>query len=252
MGNLFLGFPVPRAKIADMISGSAPPSLHKTQHQDGGTDEMDVTGLSGAGGISSEYDDPGFFFGTWFESLEGYGLESSPAGGVITDKYSISVMTQGGGTDYARLFRRPAQFVTAPSWAKSAKFKTEVEIYVGTDSLPKVDILWGRVDTGRHFGFVVRSGLLKASVANGSAETLSATIEDWGSVGYDKYKKLEAHYKVSSIDFYVDGVLKATLSTGLPTGTAQANELIYIGIRANGNTQSNTIYASYWKAWKEQ
>ncbi|GAH85805.1 unnamed protein product, partial [marine sediment metagenome] len=74
MANLFIGFPVPRARIADMIEGSAPPTLHAPQHESGGTDEVeflkltdhahksehesggddeiDCTDLAGAGGLS--------------------------------------------------------------------------------------------------------------------------------------------------------------------------------------------------------
>lgn len=40
MGNLFIGFPVPRAKIADMIEGSAPPLNHIANHRPSGSDPL--------------------------------------------------------------------------------------------------------------------------------------------------------------------------------------------------------------------
>ncbi|GAH23253.1 unnamed protein product, partial [marine sediment metagenome] len=40
MGNLFIGFPVPRAKIAEMIEGSAPPIIHHDRHEAAGDDEI--------------------------------------------------------------------------------------------------------------------------------------------------------------------------------------------------------------------
>jgi len=46
MGNLFLGFPVARSKIADMIRGSASPIEHHARHESGGDDEIDISGLN--------------------------------------------------------------------------------------------------------------------------------------------------------------------------------------------------------------
>ena len=44
MANLFIGFPVPRAKIADMIEGSAPPLEHITNHLPPGSDPLVLPG----------------------------------------------------------------------------------------------------------------------------------------------------------------------------------------------------------------
>ena len=44
MGNLFIGFPVPRAKIADMIIGSAPPLEHIPNHRPNGSDPLVLPG----------------------------------------------------------------------------------------------------------------------------------------------------------------------------------------------------------------
>jgi len=40
MANLFIGFPVPRAKIADMIEGAAPPLEHVSNHLPPGSDPL--------------------------------------------------------------------------------------------------------------------------------------------------------------------------------------------------------------------
>lgn len=40
MGNLFIGFPVPRAKIATMIEEAAPPLIHGLEHQPDGNDPI--------------------------------------------------------------------------------------------------------------------------------------------------------------------------------------------------------------------
>lgn len=44
MANLFIGFPVPRAKIADMIEGAAPPLEHVTNHLPPGSDPLVLPG----------------------------------------------------------------------------------------------------------------------------------------------------------------------------------------------------------------
>lgn len=44
MANLFIGFPVPRAKIADMIEGAAPPLEHISNHLPPGSDPLVLPG----------------------------------------------------------------------------------------------------------------------------------------------------------------------------------------------------------------
>lgn len=270
MPNSFLGFPVPRAKIAEMIAGSAPPLEHSAWHRPPGSDPLvlpaDIAdgqavvwdaaaakfkGAS-AGGIGSVYDDPGYPFLTFFESLSGYYSASSPASGVSLSNTQLGLITQGGANDWASLYKEPSEFVTPWPWSKKAKFKTEVTFSATASSLPKHDVMIGDTDTGRHFGFVVRDGKLYGSVGNGSAETLTAALEDWGAAGYYKTKKLEAVYNVTSVDFWVDGVKVATLSSGLPTGTTSARKMIRLYIRGNGSANWHALVLSHWIAWKEK
>ena len=44
MGNLFIGFPVPRAKIATMIEEAAPPLEHYANHEPDGSDPLVLPG----------------------------------------------------------------------------------------------------------------------------------------------------------------------------------------------------------------
>jgi len=44
MPNMFLGFPVPRAKIAEMIEGYAPPAVHASWHLPPGSDPLIAPG----------------------------------------------------------------------------------------------------------------------------------------------------------------------------------------------------------------
>ena len=269
MPNLFLGFPVPRAKIAEMIEGYAPPLAHVARHRPPGDDPLalpaDIAAgqllgwdgskfvgqAGGGGGIASVYDDPGYPFLTFFESLAGYYYASSPTGGVTLSNTQLSLMTQGGANDWASLYKEPSEFVALWSWSKLAKFKTEVTLAATGSSLPKIDVMFGDTDTGRHFGFIVRDGKLYGSVGNNSVETLTAALEDWGAVGYYKTKRLEAVYNVTSVDFWVGGVKVATLSDNLPAGTTSARKMIRLYVRGNGSASYHGIVLSHWIAWKE-
>jgi len=51
LSNLFIGFPVPRAKIADMISGGAPPLDHAFNHFPDGSDPIALPGDISAGQV---------------------------------------------------------------------------------------------------------------------------------------------------------------------------------------------------------
>lgn len=226
MPNSFLGFPVRRAMLADYAL--------KTDT------------------IADLYQGAGLFLLTWFDSLDGYYSASSPAGGVTLSSTGVTLTTAGGGTDWASLYKDPTNFTTQLSWAKQAKFKTEPVITATGSSLPIMDICLGERATGRHVGFKVDGGKLYGSVGNGSAETLTPAIEDWGASGYYKQKTLEVRYDGSKADFYVDGVLMDTLNTGLPTGTTNAGRLMRAYVASNGSANYHGIVMSYWKAWKEQ
>ena len=225
MGNLFLGFPVPRAKIADMIAEDAPPALHKTQHQDGGTDEIDVTGLTGAGGMANLYADENLFFQTFHDSLDN--ITSSLTGTAALEFWQGDIYMYTGSTasSVASAMRRSTLAVPVPSWAKDRKFKTKVEIYSDTDNVGTVWIVSGDIGNARHVGFKVVNGVLYGTVANGSAES-TVTIETLGAGWYDAIRILEVVFTSGvKAEFFVDGVSKGTITTNLPTGTTTADFL---------------------------
>ena len=225
MGNLFLGFPVPRAKIADMIATDAPPALHKTQHQDGGTDEIDATGLTGAGGMANLYADAGLFFQTYYESLDN--LISSVSGSAALEFYQGDIYMYTGSTasSVARVRKESTYTVPAPDWAKSRKFKTKIEAYSVTDNVGTVWIVSGDVGNARHVGFKIVDGVLYGTVANGTSES-TLNIETLGAGAYSATRILEVVFTVGvSAEFFVDGVSKGTIATNLPTGTTHARYL---------------------------
>ena len=251
MANLFLGFPVPRAKIADMIASDAPPSLHKTQHQDGGTDEMDVTGLVGAGGMATLYEGPGIFVSDWFESLDGWVFDGGGGGTASVNGYRVLVQVNGTSDAWAELMKVPDIFRTMPNWNKKVYFKADVEIKRWAANSGRQWIIAGQEANRRHVGFKVTDGVLRGCVANGLSETLTTWSETLGAAAFTIKKSLECKYNVTSCSFYVDGVLVETLSTGLPEDNTDANYLFNLVCWDDVKAVAMYLQCSWFKVWKE-
>lgn len=225
MANLFIGFPVPRARIADMIEGSAPPIIHHDDHEDGGKDEIDCTNLVGAGGISLPFSD--LLYSTVFESLDGFG-QLTAGGGAIT-LYESKVLLETGGTsgDQARLRKWLDNPAIGFDWDKNSEFKTHVIFEAGgaTNNIMQIGV--GMVGESTGYGFIVENGILKAvSQVGGTRE--QHTISDWSAGAFDHTIKLRAHKTgASEIKFYVDDALVYTADTTIPSGAYAIALLFY-------------------------
>jgi len=224
MANLFLGFPVPRAKIADMITGTAPPSLHKTQHQDGGTDELDCTGLVGAGGISLPLND--FYVDTMWESLDGWTASAGSNGeyGISGTCVSIASGPTAGG--WAEIEKEITYPFPALSWSKKRQFLCSLQMQANTSHAGNIMIaMGGIVSGGQYVGFWMDTGKLYAVYRYSSLH--SQLVLDVSGAPYDITKTLKAiHTPGVDIKFYIDGVLVHTATTDLPTGTSKATKIL--------------------------
>ena len=95
MANLFIGFPVPRAKIADMIEGAAPPLDHATQHEYGGDDAIDPTDQNSL--VTLPFPLAGFFLDSY--EVEGPGWQYSDTGDGAMFLYADRREMQTGSTN---------------------------------------------------------------------------------------------------------------------------------------------------------
>lgn len=240
MGNSFIGFPVPRAKIADMIAGAAPPLIHHTDHETGGDDEVDCTGLAGAGGITLPLDD--LYFHTFFENIDGYTQSNYGGGGVTLSTENISVACAGGNGDRGQIYKAVAKKYVPLTWAKDREFRVQAGFYAATNSTQKLQIGTGHLWTGYGFGFKIQDGLLKA-YSKGSGGTYEETIEDLGASGYDIGRKLRARLTAGTkVEFWVDGVLVKTDTTCYPTGTTYADRIFQA-------TANNPVAGNSGEVW---
>lgn len=221
MPNTFLGFPVPRARIAEMVAS---------------------VDLYAAKGIT---------WLTLFDSLDGIYKASSPAGGVSLTSTSIQLATNNAGTSWASAYKDPSEFKSQPSWAQGVKFKTDATFSSSPASGGRIDLVAGSPGTGRHVGFCVIDGILYGTVGNGTTETKTPALENWGASGYYQTKTLEVIYDGTKAVFYVDGVEKATISTGLPTGTTHARILWRAFVQNLGNLNYMGLVMSHYRVYKD-
>lgn len=216
MGNLFLGFPVSKAKIADMITGTAAPSAHHTQHENGGSDEIDATGLTGAGGGGIGIAD---FFSIHhtFESITGYNNNNTGSGSFSATFAGLEFITGTTTNSHARTNKG------TPSISKELNFSKDITLNCNAGFLSYTNVTadfiirLGGNASARGIGFKVVDGVLYGSVGNGSIET-TVVLETLGTGSFFKYRTLRAVYTAGvKCEFYVDLSLLGTITTGLPS-----------------------------------
>ena len=252
MANLFLGFPVPRAKIADMIAGSAPPSLHKTQHQNGGTDEIDCTGLVGAGGAGIPFED--LFISDMFASVDNYDISNAGSGSVVNYTTGIVLQTATTASSSARLMRSLWTQYPESSWDKDRKWRIYARFYGDTSSTGTWFAGTAYSETSRGLGFYIDDGKLYSHCHNGTTQTRNLLI-DYGAGALSKSLTLSIDFDAGvSAKFYVDGVLKDTITTValLPTGTDDADYPIYAKVTNKTQTLARTLSLSHLALWQAQ
>lgn len=237
MPNLFLGFPVPRAKIADMIAGSAPPSLHKTQHQAGGADQIDCTGLTGAGGAAFP------IRGLWTDDHDADATrwrKTFTGSGALTRAYEKLVLKTGStNPSIAQIYRHLQQPIPTLTWAKKRHLVFGAYLDCDDTATAIIHILSGWYTAANHIGFEISGGKLWGINANAGAQTKTEIKTFVGAfIGEDIL--LEAiFYPGVKVEFYVNGVLEQTSTTNLPTGTGSADSLLQL--KCDNNSTTNNV-----------
>lgn len=226
MGNLFIGFPVPRAKIADMISGAAPPLEHHTNHESGGDDEMDVTDLVGAGGVAFP------LRGLWIDDFSldhpRYYTTFTGDGEISRYKDKLTLKTTDTTSSTATLYRIIPQSIPLLTWDKKRHLVFQAYFDCDDKDNTYIWILTGNSGGDNYIGFEAYGGELSAINRNaaGTEHTLLKEFEG-AFIGEDLV--LEAiHFPAQKVEFWVNGVLQHTETSNVPAGTADANYIFYI------------------------
>ena len=267
MANLFLGFPVSRAKIASMIEGSAPPITHGLWHEPDGADPIiapgDISsgqnvnwngtkfvGLTPAGGgVSLPWDD--IFFDMLVADLRPFNSSTSGSA-TITDGalyMTLATGTTAGSTCSFGLIK--SYYYTPYIWTKARKFKAYVSISVPSTNVADIFIGCGNAGNFHHIGFLWTGGKLYGTVYNGSSES-TVELADYGGVPYSDSIYLMFDWDGSSqVDFYCDGVKEGEITTNLPTGNTQANRLLHIYLENLTENLDRYMRISEFSVWQE-
>lgn len=217
MGNMFLGFPVPRAKIAEMITGSAAPLF--------------------------PYAD--ILYHTNFDSLDGFAQVADGAATITLsfDYVELSIGTEAA--DVATLVKAPAYPYLFSTWNKRRKMQTGLfaDLQAGVTGLIYIGV--GDPDGNMFVGFRISDGSLQAvSIDVGGIEAY--TIADWTTPGLQAALLKFDYDPPAYPKFYLDDVLVYTATTRKPTGTDSANIWLYwLMSHAGGGSAMLTYLSEY-------
>lgn len=249
MGNFFLGFPVARAKIADMISGSAPPTVHRAQHEDGGKDEIDCTGLAGAGGITLPWDD--LFFQLLFESLDGFYTYAYESAANSINEFGLKLSTGGTAGSIANVIKKPVALIPQFNWAKNSTLQIGFQHRINTNSTVLLQLLVGEPANLKHIGFKILDNVLYGTIGNGSSES-TVSLGSAGALNATITTRLKAVYTLNTkVEFYKNGTLVAEITSGFPTGTEVYSPIFYAKIENPGAAYDRWAQIGHWLYYRE-
>lgn len=249
MANLFIGFPVPRAKIADMIAGEAPPLEHKTQHEYDGDDAIDPKNLNSL--ITLPFPLNGYFLDTY--EVEGPGWQGYDSGTGEMFLYQDQREFKTGNTNPSTVGTRLhlAYHITPFTWAKKRHFRITFSTYCDDSATAILRVVTGYPGNYNHFGFQIASGKFSAICGNESSETIT-DIETYSPGPIDEEIAFHAiFYPGEKVEFYLAGVLTATITTNLPTGTNEADYVIYIALDNNSTTNNLNLAFNHFQVYQE-
>jgi len=179
-------------------------------------------------GMGALYAFNGIFLHEYFPSLDNWDQSVSGSGSVTFSVDWGTVWLDTGTTldSYARITRNFRYPRASPTWDKNRRLKARIYFYAvyATGANDLIGITLGNLitPTNNHIGFKVLGGTLYGTVANGTAEsTLSIQTVATGDI-----LLLEAVLTAGTgCEFFVNGVLRGTLTTNLPAGTTLASQI---------------------------
>ena len=242
MANLFIGFPVARAKIADMIAGAAPPTDHASQHESGGSDEIDCTDLIGAGGGVDVSDEGVIFYNTYLEGLVGINQSLGGAGAINNMVTYVQLDTTNTQDSYAEMFKQCDYLYAVASWAKARTLRAFLKLVSLTTWAGTGYFFSGYFVSNIGFGFEMTGGKLYAISIDGANKHSEELITLAGGGNTQEFMLKAILDPGVNVKYYIDGVLVATITDNLPTGETYAHRLWEAKIANAGIAEREQIY----------
>lgn len=215
MGNMFLGFPVPRAKIADMITGAAAPLF--------------------------PYAD--ILYHTNFDSLDGFAKVEDGAATITLTWEAVALAIGTEAADVATLVKAPAYPYLFSTWDKRRKMQTALfaDLQSGVTGYTYIGV--GDPAENMFVGFGIANGSLNAISIDASG-TEAHTIADWTTPGLQAALLKFDYDPPSYPKFYLDDVLVYTATTRKPTGTDGAYVWLYWNMSHGAGGSAMLTYLS--------
>jgi hypothetical protein len=249
MGNLFIGFPVPRAKIADMITGAAPPTIHHTQHEENGKDVLDGTKIPGAGGRKVLFTD--IFISGFFEGSAGYEPWASLSGSSSVGESGLRLSTGTTANSVAKCGKVIWPIFPTFTWDKNRQL--DIHTYLKS-TISKIGLFWlisGDIDTDEHIGFKIVDGVLYGTVADNATEA-TLNIMTIGTGAWNTRLSLSVKFEpTAQAEFFVNGVSKGILTTNLPSGIGEAEQILQLYVKNTGVAEDKVLNPTHWQFWQE-
>lgn len=258
MGNLFMGFPVPRAKIAEMIEGYAPPITHHTRHEATGDDEVPFENLlnrkhaarheSGGddlvtipeAGISTIYEDTGFHFKTSFPNLDGFTEATAQLGAVdhYADKVVISTGTTASG--YANIVKALEYQLPILTYDRDIFIRVRFAYNIFANVNIGVYIITAGATNVEHLGVRAYTNKLVSDLHDGVGryhEDIAARAGEGAE--FDDIIEIK-YYAGVKCEYWLNGALALTCTDHLPTGAFVDTKFLKIATHNTGT--ENDIY----------
>ena len=267
MGNLFIGFPVPRAKIAEMIEGSAPPIIHHDRHEASGDDEIpfeDILNRKHAARHQAGGDDlvsmppagapfpwDGINIGSTFEDYQAYDFVGDEGTEYFISTDGLILHWREGSSGVLSCIRKLFTDDPLPLWTKKQRFDVAFKSYANTPTANQAFCLRGAA-MDNCFGFRCLDGELFGIIGNAPgciAQVSLLTVEQWNGHPFI----LSAHLYPNNFNckFYVNGVYidEVTSEACFPTGSDYLDYVFYMALMTdNVNDYTN---CNYWNFWQE-
>jgi hypothetical protein len=232
-----------------MISGSAPPSTHHTQHEAGGSDEIDATGLAGAGGGASSGED--FVVNLLTDKADRFYPQHTGTAGTTDAIHGFCLYTGFTQDSVGNLSKNLLASVSPLSWDKKTKFLAYVNLDFKTNNIGTAWLVSGWPGNYVHIGFHVTGGKLYGSMYDSSLHTTTEFVDlGAGAFEIDGVLRWELTPGVK-VEFYVDGVKLGELDCSSLSGNTYADNYFVMQVENPGTATDKQVIIPYLSFWQE-
>lgn len=186
------------------------------------------------------------------ESIDRWGVYTAGGGQVLDNIDNVTLTTNGFSGAEASVIRRFFYPRKPLTWSKNRSFHVKAEVDVESDANSEIYICTGdEALNHRAFGFRFINNKIRGFSQNGAAAQYVDLVTGL-TPPYSRIELYEAFLTSGSkVDFYIDGVLKGTLTSGIPTGSTDAEILARMKV-ISADTVFHQILFSMFKSIQDE